>query len=164
VDIKNQDDNLSNGSLGFITGMANQIDLNTFVSNGGSNMLQGPSASPSVTTWSPNFDTYVSSNITNGRVYRFQRNTVNTSISENTFMNTLQIFPNPAVKESSIQIKGLSGKMNNVVITDLAGRKVTEKKPEGNTVVLNGIESGVYFIETHSENGIQSKTKLVVID
>lgn len=164
VDIKNQNDNLSNGSLGFTTGMANQVDMNTLVSNGGSNMLQGSSSSPSVTTWSPNFDTYVSPTITFGRVYRFQRNAVNTSLAENTGLNGIQIFPNPAFSGTLVQLKGLSNDVNKLVITDLAGKIIFEKSIIGNTMSLDGVEAGVYFVEVYSMGHLKSKTKLVVID
>ena len=87
--------------------------------------------------------------------------TVNTNnypvgIIENDAKN-LVIYPNPA--SSTIKFSG--DQVQKVVIYDVLGQVVMIKTITNNTLSLSNLNNGVYFVEMHTELGIQTK-RLVV--
>ncbi len=87
--------------------------------------------------------------------------TVNTNnypvgIIENEAKN-LVIYPNPA--SSTIKFSG--DQVQKVVIYDVLGQVVMIKTITNNTLSLSNLNNGVYFVEMHTELGIQTK-RLVV--
>lgn len=87
--------------------------------------------------------------------------TVNTNnypvgIIENEPKN-LVLYPNPA--SSSIKFSG--DEVQKVVIYDVLGQVVMTKTITNNSLSLINLNNGVYFVEMHTESGIQTK-RLVV--
>ncbi len=77
--------------------------------------------------------------------------------------NTLQVFPNPA--QDYITIKMLQGKMSMVSLSGSTGQVVREIKAAGKNEVictLNGLPSGIYFIEVITTEGSRIVRKIVV--
>lgn len=164
VDIKNQIDNLNNGTDGFICGLTDDLDISTFSANGGSNMLQGPSASPSVTPWSASFNTAVTPDVSNGRVYRFQRNNPNTGLANVADIVTSSIYPNPVATGAAVKIKGKADEVNEAEILDLTGRLISVVMPENGHISLQNVHAGVYMLRLKKGSEVKSQTKLIVAD
>ena len=166
VDIQNLGDNLSNPS-GFLCGLAEQINLNT-VANVSSNVLNGPSANPTMTSISTALNEVVTGTVQSGRVYKFSRATpppTNTvSISQYAVESQFNLYPNPASK--TLYYKGNTSELKNAEINfySFDGRLVLSKKVEQETDISEMVR-GVYFVNIQSVNGeLLYSGKLAVVD
>jgi len=72
----------------------------------------------------------------------------------------LQIYPNPASGSVTITVKG----GDEIIITDIAGRKIKTIKNFQNSVNFSTdeIDGGIYFLTLYSNNTVISTRKLVV--
>ena len=164
VDIKNQLDNLNNGTDGFICGLTNNLDIATFSANGGSNMLQGPSASPSVVAWSSSFNTAVTPNVSNGRVYRFQRNNPNTGLNEINGQQLYGVYPNPVSSGDVLTINGEQSNLDSAEITDMSGRIIKIADVVNHQLSTESLKPGVYILKLKEKNQTKAQTRLVVTE
>lgn len=89
----------------------------------------------------------------------------NTTINTNAYplnldkivINEITMYPNP----SSGHLKFSGADVQKVVVYDMLGQVVLTKSISNNAMTLNGLNTGVYFVEMHTVNGVQTK-KLVV--
>lgn len=83
-----------------------------------------------------------------------------TGIDERSLMQGVSVYPNPA--DDHIQIKGLTGKAT-YIITDALGVKVAEGEmlPVQNTVNVQKLASGIYFLSLSNQKGKGAVMKLV---
>jgi uncharacterized repeat protein (TIGR01451 family) len=65
----------------------------------------------------------------------------------------LSMYPNPA--SSSITFSGAA--VQKVVIYDVLGQVVLTRNITNNTLSLSGLNNGVYFVEMHTEAGVQTQ-------
>jgi hypothetical protein len=65
----------------------------------------------------------------------------------------LSMYPNPA--SSSITFSGAA--VQKVVIYDVLGQVVLTRNITNNTLSLSGVTNGVYFVEMHTEAGVQTQ-------
>jgi len=80
-------------------------------------------------------------------------------ISENNSINKMIIFPNPAKNEVYISEEYLN---NNYQIISLTGAVIKSGRINGNKIVLNGFNSGIYFIKIkEKESGKMKVFKLL---
>lgn len=95
--------------------------------------------------------------------------TVNTclSINELNFINTLNVFPNPAQEEVTLQFHTNETGNYTINVIDVYGRIVKNEfdtavsGENSHTVLLNNIDKGMYFIIVQKGSTI-SKTKVVI--
>lgn len=77
-------------------------------------------------------------------------------------LSGISIFPNPAEKEGTIGISGLSGSKADLIIRDIQGKLVYEKELSGNEALLStDLRSGCYLVEI-TQNGLKFLTRLIV--
>ena len=69
-------------------------------------------------------------------------------INENTFVRA-SVYPNPSNGDFTISCKD----MTHVIIYNLVGNKIMEAEVNGSTYIINGLESGVYFVNIKTEEG-----------
>jgi hypothetical protein len=159
IDIQNPSDNVFNSVTGFVTGLAESVDVNT-ANAISSNMLDGPYANPNVVQWSSSIDTYVAGAVDDGRVYRFDRS-VSASLSNiDPNEKELNIFPNPA--SSFITLSNAELKNARIEIYDLCGKQIKiDHNVTNNTVDVSSLSNGTYFIHIANKEKV-SVRKLVI--
>jgi hypothetical protein len=158
VDIQNPADNVLNGATGFVTGLADSIDVNTGDAPT-SNMLDGPYANPSVFPWTNAISTYVAGAIDSGRVYRFDR-VVTTALKNSDNSKIISIYPNPS--RGKITLKGIDLNEAQVSINDLNGKQMnTLLVAKNNSVDVSELKEGVYYMQINTKEA--TITKKIVI-
>jgi alpha-tubulin suppressor-like RCC1 family protein len=75
------------------------------------------------------------------------------SIDENILAGKLAIYPNPASSVLNIQTNSNLTFFNKVIITDLYGKIVFEKKENVTQINIENLASGLYIIQAFSEEG-----------
>jgi glucose/arabinose dehydrogenase len=95
-----------------------------------------------------------------GKIYKITTGTLSTK--ENTSLNELKVYPNPASKK--VFIEGLQDKNSTAEIISAEGRRVLEgaKINGDNSVDISGIPSGVYYIILKSGDLKSYSQKLIV--
>jgi len=95
-----------------------------------------------------------------GKIYKITTGTLSTQ--ENTHLNELKIYPNPASKK--VFIEGLQDKNSIAEIISAEGRRVLEgaKINSDNSVDISGIPSGVYYLILKSGDLKSYSQKLIV--
>jgi hypothetical protein len=157
VNIQNPVDNLINGANGFVSGLADSVDVNTGNATS-SNMLDGPYASPNVFPWNANLTTYIAGAIDSGRVYRFDR-VIATSLKINDLETGIQIYPNPA--SDKLILKGVDLKNAQITIYDVNGKINSGYAIGNNSVDVSGLKNGIYFLQIKSKDN--TSTRKIVI-
>ena len=77
--------------------------------------------------------------------------------------NSLQIFPNPARDEVSIQVADNGSNLVKAIVFDLNGKKVLEQEfVEQATLNVSTLGAGVYAIKIFSNNNFSSVEKLII--
>jgi hypothetical protein len=159
MNILNPSDNLYNGVTGFVTGLAESVDVSTGNSVS-SNMLDGPYVNPNVVPWSSNIDTYVAGAVDNGRVYRFDRS-VSASLSNiDPNEKEINIFPNPA--STFITLSNVELNHARINIYDLCGKQIKlDHSASNNTIDVSSLGNGTYFVHIADKEKV-SVRKLVI--
>lgn len=95
-----------------------------------------------------------------GKIYKITTGTLSTQ--ENTHLNELKVYPNPASKK--VFIEGLQDKNSTAEIISAEGRKVLEnaKINSDNSIDISGIPSGVYYLILKSGDLKSYSQKLIV--
>ncbi|KFF14824.1 cadherin [Chryseobacterium soli] len=95
-----------------------------------------------------------------GKIYKITTGTLSTQ--ENTHLNELKMYPNPASKK--VFIEGLQDKNSTAEIISAEGRRVLEgtKINSDNSVDISGIPSGVYYLILKSGDLKSYSQKLIV--
>jgi len=95
-----------------------------------------------------------------GKIYKITTGTLSTQ--ENTQLNELKVYPNPASKK--VFIEGLQDKNSTAEIISAEGRKVLEnaKINSDNSIDISGIPSGVYYLILKSGDLKSYSQKLIV--
>jgi uncharacterized protein len=88
--------------------------------------------------------------------------TNSTSIIEAPINQHISVFPNPALPQNTIVIKGINNK-SLVIVYALSGKTVFESKAENNSIVIpsNVLPKGIYVVKIYESNNSFS-TKLIV--
>jgi hypothetical protein len=90
---------------------------------------------------------------------RFAPSGASTNMEQTLSQESIIIYPNPA--RDFIQIK-TEVPIDHIELYDLQGRKLQSiRYPQGNSIQLNHLESGVYFIRASSRNQLFSK-KIII--
>lgn len=79
------------------------------------------------------------------------------SITDNSWTNNLQIYPNPASDKIFIKAE----KLNSIELFDLQGRKLNLKLNSDNSINVSSLPKGVYMIKLN-QNGKSVSKKIVV--
>lgn len=106
-------------------------------------------------------------------VLPFQESDISSETTTNTFealklSNNIKVYPNPVREEINLEILPSAGRVNRVVITDIAGRTVAkyDQLNAQNQILKLGIPAGVqtgqYFLSVWTENGLRAN-KLMAI-
>lgn len=83
-----------------------------------------------------------------------------TSIDENeAFTNSLSIYPNPA--NSVLNFKSENESDLTVEITDVLGKVVLFEKTITNSVSIEKLNTGIYFVTVKTQNGAEAKLKFI---
>lgn len=95
-----------------------------------------------------------------GKIYKITTGTLSTQ--ENTHLNELKVYPNPASKK--VFIEGLQDKNSTAEIISAEGRKVLEgaKINSDKSVDISGIPSGVYYLILKSGDLKSYSQKLII--
>ncbi|MDV7695399.1 PQQ-dependent sugar dehydrogenase [Chryseobacterium soli] len=95
-----------------------------------------------------------------GKIYKITTGTLSTQ--ENTHLNELKMYPNPASKK--VFIEGLQDKNSTAEIISAEGRRVLKgtKINSDNSVDISGIPSGVYYLILKSGDLKSYSQKLIV--
>ncbi|MDZ4663656.1 MAG: T9SS type A sorting domain-containing protein [Bacteroidota bacterium] len=157
VNIQNPSDNIYNSATGFVTGLADSVDVNTGDSPT-SNMLDGPYANPNVIPWNNAVNMYVAGAVESGRVYRFDWISAPTQLVKNSQDASIEIYPNPSSQK--IVISGISLNESKINILDLNGKEV-EFSMKNNVVDVSEFNNGVYFMHIRLSDVVITR-KLVV--
>ena len=150
VSIQNPTLNLATPS-GFVCGLVDSLDYNTSLAVK-ANMLTGIHSSPTVVGPNANFTDVITGNIQNGRVYKFSRNSITTSISKLPSLNHVALFPNPATDK--LYVQNISNELINASIEfyDVTGLKVYSGELK-NEIDLSSFSKGIYFVQIKTPNG-----------
>jgi endonuclease I len=74
--------------------------------------------------------------------------------------SSLKVFPNPSQGMVTVELEALNINQGILSVTDIAGRIIIQK-PMQQSVILNGLYSGIYFIKLETTNGSVVK-KLII--
>lgn len=83
-------------------------------------------------------------------------------VPQNSYNDVFLIYPNPSAGEFIIEYKKQFGSNVEIRITDINGRIVEYIKPETEKVFIEGIRSGVYFVELYYDEIFTGVQKLVI--
>jgi alpha-tubulin suppressor-like RCC1 family protein len=75
------------------------------------------------------------------------------SLDENIFAGKLAIYPNPISSVLNIKVNNNSVVFNKIIITDLYGKIVFEKKENSTQINVENLAAGLYIIQAFSEEG-----------
>ena len=81
-----------------------------------------------------------------------------TSIDENeSLANSIKVYPNPANDLLSFNVDNLE----SVVVTDVLGKVVLSENIQTNSVLVNHLKSGIYFLSVKTQSGAVAKVKFI---
>ncbi len=83
-------------------------------------------------------------------------------VSQNSYNDVFMIYPNPSAGEFIIEYKKQTGSDVEIRIMDLNGRIVELLKPIDEIIYVNGVQSGVYFVELYYDKVFAGVQKLVI--
>lgn len=85
-----------------------------------------------------------------------------TSIYENeAFNKSLTVYPNPANSVLNFSLDKISNSFVTIEITDILGRVLLLETTKTNSVSLDKINSGIYFITVKTDNKVVAKVKFI---
>ena len=85
-----------------------------------------------------------------------------TAINENqAFNKSLTVFPNPTNSILNFSLDNVSNSFVTIEITDVLGKVVLSEITKTNSVSLEKINHGIYFLTVKTENGDVAKTKFI---
>lgn len=83
-----------------------------------------------------------------------------TSIDENKALaNYLKLFPNPATSILHFNLENETSV--SVVITDVLGKIVLSETTQTNSILVENLTSGIYFLSVKIESGAVAKVKFI---
>ena len=80
------------------------------------------------------------------------------SIDESILAN-IRLYPNPATSQVNIDTLFQNGE---IIITDITGKLVLKQTIESNTVSIEHLENGTYFVQTVNENKQLTKKEILI--
>ena len=85
-----------------------------------------------------------------------------TGVNENqSFNKSLTIFPNPANSILNFSLDNTANSLVTIEIADVLGKVILSEITKTNSVFLEKINSGIYFLTVKTENGDLAKTKFI---
>jgi len=119
-------------------------------------VLSGNPSSPNVVMTNLVYEHFLNGVIPNGTIYKFTSNVVGISEYLN---NSIQfsIYPNPAFEYFKISFDSYQWIVNNISILNLNGQRIRNINPINNTIDISYLNSGIYYIEMKTEEGIVTK-------
>lgn len=73
--------------------------------------------------------------------------------------NTLKVYPNPATSVLNFNLENESS--ISVIISDVLGKEVLAETISTNSILVDKLKSGIYFITVKTENGAEAKLKFI---
>lgn len=73
--------------------------------------------------------------------------------------NYLKVYPNPATSVLNFNLENESSV--SVVISDVLGKVVLSETTQTNSILVDKLKSGIYFITVKTENGAEAKLKFI---
>lgn len=157
ISTPNKAESFANGAAGFMAGLVDSLDYNTFAF-GGSNFLNGVHSSPAMVALAGNFTEVISGDIDNGRVYKFTR-MVPTDVRKIQGAKNISLYPNPA--KNLLHVKGNISSGAIVTVFDLTGKEVLQQNCN-EPVSVSSLDKGLYLVKV-TENGKEMFTGKLVI-
>lgn len=77
------------------------------------------------------------------------------------FSKVLTVYPNPANSVLNFSIDNISNSITSIEITDVLGKVVLSEVTKTNSVSLEKINKGIYFIMVKTESGTVAKAKFI---
>jgi hypothetical protein len=148
VSIQNEAINLVNGTAGFRCLLFDSLEVVSTLTCSASNSLDGPSNSPTMVAQNPGFTDAVSGTIDNGRVYRFAKNNLPTSLKSfySDIRSSVMVYPNPANEILNVKAPANS----TIEIYDVSGKIILTEIING-PIKLSELSSGFYLVKVKSE-------------
>lgn len=73
--------------------------------------------------------------------------------------NYLKVYPNPATSVLNFNLENESSV--SIIISDVLGKVVLSETTKANSVLVDKLKSGIYFITVKTENGAEAKLKFI---
>jgi hypothetical protein len=73
--------------------------------------------------------------------------------------NILKLYPNPATSELNFYLENES--TVSVIISDVLGKVVLAETTQTNSVSVDKLKSGIYFVTVKTKNGAEAKVKFI---
>lgn len=86
------------------------------------------------------------------------------SVPQSFYDDIFTLFPNPTEGKITLDYKKADYQNINIVITDIKGSVVFETQMIGSTTVIDGLNSGIYFVELYDNNSMTAVQKLIVTE
>jgi hypothetical protein len=150
TNIQNMPVNLTN-SNGFICGLFDSLDYNTSLATK-ANMLNGIHSGPTMVGPNANFTDVITGTVQSGRVYKFSRNAMITSISQNPHFSNIHLYPNPA--KDKLFINNISQELNgsSVDFYDVTGQRIYSTRLS-NEIDISSFSKGLYLVKVKTADG-----------
>jgi len=106
------------------------------------------------------YDQHLNGTIPNGAIFKFANVMVNNSNPELVTMD-LEIYPNPCQNSFRVIQTGDEHKIEMITILNATGKKVKEINYTDELIDISELSSGIYFIQTTTEEGLIASRRLV---
>ncbi len=86
-------------------------------------------------------------------------------INETDYSNFLTVYPNPATSEVRVGMDLTKSPISRISVLDVTGREVStfeSLNTHDQTISLNGLSSGLYFVNVKTANGASATKRLIV--
>ncbi len=96
------------------------------------------------------------------RFFRKNNLSILTSVNESKqSKQVVTVFPNPAKNTLYFNLSSVSQNTNYVIVTDIIGSELINEKTTTNSINIEKLKPGVYFISIKTEEGTFTKTKFI---
>jgi len=148
------------GDMGTHIGLYPEIDLYNYTVIEDAFCLKDNPSSPTAYWTNNTYDEYLNGTIADSTIYKFSNVMVNNSNPEVVTMD-LEVYPNPCQNSFRVVQTGDEHKLEMVTILNATGKKVKELNYTDELIDISELSSGIYFIQTTTEEGLTASNRLV---